>query len=126
MEHGVYAQNDVGELMDKLFDRLEKELRGTPQARMLDELFGFHVNRAKEPVGCPMGHRVVTTSEAINFRIFLQINNLPNLEAALHKAYVEGEMMDGDNKVMCEHCNEKRDTVLRSCLSAEMPELLGT
>lgn len=52
----------------------------------------------------------------------ITISNCTTLGEALHN-YVQGELLEGANAYKCEKCDEKRDTVKRTCIKA-LPRVL--
>ncbi|RHY33280.1 hypothetical protein DYB32_001748 [Aphanomyces invadans] len=119
LEFSVYQQNDASEFCDKLLDRLEIGLGKTPQgAACLQSHLGGKLISQKLPKGC--GHRF--EREEAFIRLELQIRGKESIEESL-SAFVEGELMDGDNKVECELCGEKKAAIRRTCFGA-LPQLL--
>lgn len=119
LEFSVYQQNDASEFCDKLLDRLETGLKTTPQGtRCLQEAIGGKLISQKLPKGCD--HRYEREEPFI--RLELQIRGKESIEESL-AAFVEGEVMDGDNKVECESCGTKKAAVRRTCFGT-LPNLL--
>ena len=119
LEFSVYQQNDASEFCDKLLDRLESGLKKTPQGTAcLQQTLGGKVISQKLPKGC--GH--VYEREEAFLRIELQIRGKDNIQDSL-ATFVEGELMDGDNKVECELCNTKKAAIRRTCFGT-LPNLL--
>ncbi|KAH9155126.1 hypothetical protein AeRB84_002882 [Aphanomyces euteiches] len=119
LEFSVYQQNDASEFCDKLLDRLEIGLGKTPQGTAcLQSHLGGKLISQKLPKGC--GHRY--EREEAFIRLELQIRGKESIEESL-AGFVEGELMDGDNKVECELCGEKKAAIRRTCFGA-LPQLL--
>ncbi|EEY61201.1 ubiquitin-specific protease, putative [Phytophthora infestans T30-4] len=119
LEFSVYQQNDATEFCDKLLDRLETGLKTTPQGtRCLQDVMGGKLISQKLPKDC--GHRYEREEPFI--RLELQIRGKESIEESL-SAFVEGELMDGDNKVECELCATKKAAVRRTCFGS-LPNLL--
>ncbi|RLN71972.1 hypothetical protein BBJ28_00013717, partial [Nothophytophthora sp. Chile5] len=119
LEFSVYQQNDATEFCDKLLDRLETGLKTTPQGtRCLQDVLGGKLISQKLPKDC--GHRYEREEPFI--RLELQIRGKESIEESL-TAFVEGELMDGDNKVECELCGTKKAAVRRTCFGS-LPNLL--
>lgn len=119
LEFSVYQQNDATEFCDKLLDRLETGLKTTPQGtRCLQDVLGGKLISQKLPKDC--GHRYEREEPFI--RLELQIRGKESIEESL-SAFVEGELMDGDNKVECELCATKKAAVRRTCFGS-LPSLL--
>jgi ubiquitin C-terminal hydrolase len=118
LNYSVYQQNDASEFCDKLLDKLEAALKGTPQMKQLQMVFGGKFSNQKIPEGCD--HRAEKEEPFI--KVELIIRGKDSIQESL-AAFVEGEMMDGENKVECESCNTKKATIRRTCLS-QLPTVL--
>lgn len=119
LEFSVYQQNDASEFCDKLLDRLETGLKNTPQGpKCLQTALGGKLISQKLPKDC--GHRYEREEPFI--RLELQIRGKESIEESL-SGFVEGEVMDGDNKVECELCATKKAAVRRTCFG-ELPNFL--
>lgn len=118
LNYSVYQQNDASEFCDKLLDKLEAALKGGPQAKELQMCFGGKFAYQKMPQDCE--HR--TEKEEPFIKVELIIRGKDSIQESL-AAFVEGEMMDGENKVECEKCNTKKPTFRRTCLS-QLPNVL--
>lgn len=119
LEFSVYQQNDASEFCDKLLDRLETGLKNTPQGvQCLQTALSGKLISQKLPKDC--GHRYEREEPFI--RLELQIRGKESIEESL-AGFVEGEVMDGDNKVECEQCATKKAAVRRTCFG-ELPNFL--
>nr|CCA20199.1 predicted protein putative [Albugo laibachii Nc14] len=119
LEFSVYQQNDASEFCDKLLDRLETGLKTTPLGpKCLQEALDGKLISQKLPKDC--GHRY--EREEAFIRLELQIRGKESIEESL-ASFVEGEVMDGDNKVECELCGTKKAAVRRTCFGT-LPNLL--
>lgn len=119
LEFSVYQQNDATEFCDKLLDRLETGLKTTPQGvKCLQTALSGKLISQKLPKDC--GHRYEREEPFI--RLELQIRGKESIEESL-AGFVEGEVMDGDNKVECEMCATKKAAVRRTCFGV-LPNLL--
>jgi len=118
LSYSVYQQNDASEFCDKLLDKLEEALKGTQQVKELHLCFGGKILYQKIPQGCD--HR--TDREEAFIKVELLIRAKESIQESL-AAFVEGEMMDGENKVECEGCNTKKATIRRTCLG-QLPNVL--
>jgi ubiquitin carboxyl-terminal hydrolase 9/24 len=121
LEFSVYNQNDASEFFDKIVDRTEEALKlVTGKSLDYSACFGGKYIYQKIPVGCP--HR--SNREEDFTACPLQLRGHTSVRSSL-EALCVGEMMDGDNKIECEMCAEKRDTVRRQCFSAAaLPNVL--
>lgn len=127
LNYDVYHQNDASEFCDQLLDRLETAMRGKHtgidiwKRDVLTNIFGGGMLYQKIPEECEFfetdrrecGHWQSTREEAF-LKCELIIRGKENIEESLEQL-VEGELMNGDNKIMCEKCNTKKDTVRRTC-----------
>jgi ubiquitin C-terminal hydrolase len=127
LEFNVYHQNDASELLDKLLDRLETAMKGKPTggvdmyAELNTHTFGGKMLYQKIPKECSVyesdkrdcGHWQGTRDEVF-FKTEVTVRGCEKIDEALEHV-VEGELMDGDNKIMCDVCNTKKDTVRRTC-----------
>ncbi|CAM9150961.1 unnamed protein product, partial [Phaeothamnion confervicola] len=118
LQYNVYQQNDASEFCDQLLDKVEAALKGTAQARLLERCFGGKLVYQKIPRGCE--HRTDRTDPFINLELI--IRGKDSIQESL-AALTEGELMEGDNKVECEECGTRKDTVRRTCLGT-LPNLL--
>lgn len=115
-------QQDVDEFFRILMDRLENELKYTSKPNFLNQFFGGVLINQIIPQGCPRSHRI--EREEKFYALQLEVKNKASILHSL-EAYVEGDMLDGDNKYLCETCAEKKDTLKRVCLKASaLPETL--
>jgi ubiquitin C-terminal hydrolase len=100
MHHGL--QMDVNEFFNVLFDKLEALLKGSPQEKLLDYWFGGKISNQLICKDCP--HR---SERAETFYILsLEVKNKRSIKESL-ELYIEGEMLEGDNKYMCQTCQKK-------------------
>lgn len=119
LEFSVYQQNDASEFCDKLLEHLEIALKNTPQGlKCLQNAFGGKCITQKIPKDC--GHRVEKAEPFILLN--LQIRGKESVEESL-ASYVQGEVMDGDNKVECEMCETKKAAIRRTCIGP-LPNML--
>lgn len=114
----VHNQMDVDEFYNLLFDRWEGQLQSTEAKQQFRSFYGGqlvsqiasreceHVSERQEPFSA----------------IQCDIKGKSNLEESL-QAYVEGEVMEGDNKYKCSTCDRHVDAVKRSCLK-DIPDHL--
>ncbi|KAG5183595.1 hypothetical protein JKP88DRAFT_316761 [Tribonema minus] len=117
LQYSVYHQNDASEFCTKLLDRLETAVKGD-SAKALANCFGGRLVQEKIPRGC--SHR--TSREDPFIALELIIRGKESIQESL-AALVEGELMEGDNKVECDKCGTKKDSMRRTSLGA-LPNLL--
>ena len=115
----VFQQNDASEFCDQLLDRLDTALKSTSShSLIMNELFSGEIVYQKIPVGCD--HKADRNEKFL--KVELQIRGKESVQESL-EAFVEGEFMFGDNRVMCDECGEKKDTTRRTCFKT-LPNLL--
>jgi ubiquitin carboxyl-terminal hydrolase 9/24 len=135
LNYNVYHQNDASEFCDQFLDRLETAMKGkytnvdTWKDEVLEHVFGGEMLYQKIPQDCEhfeidrreCGHWQSTREESF-LKVELIIRGKENIEESLSEL-VAGELMNGDNKIMCEKCNQKKDTTRRTCFGL-LPDTL--
>jgi len=110
---------DAWEFFNTLFDKLEQQLKGTKQEKLLRNMFGGCVtNQLIGTQGCQ--HQ--KERDKLFYTISVDIKNNDDLMEALD-LFVQGEMLTGDNKYLCEECEEPVSTLKRCCIK-ELPQIL--
>ncbi|KAI8805187.1 hypothetical protein BJ742DRAFT_856132 [Cladochytrium replicatum] len=115
----VTVQMDVDEYFNLLFDRLENMMKGTPQATVFRDHFGGQLLQQIKSKDCEH----VSEREESFFAIQCEVKNKKGVEESL-QLYVEGEMLDGDNKYYCAKCAKHVDAVKRACIKSLPPTLI--
>mmetsp|Transcript_24463 Transcript_24463/g.35514 ORF Transcript_24463/g.35514 Transcript_24463/m.35514 type:complete len:1442 (+) Transcript_24463:501-4826(+) len=120
LEFDVWQQNDASEFAMKLLDRLEVPLKrwSIEHFKYLEHTFGLKQTKQKICKQCLLK----TNREENLMNIDCQIRGKADIHEAL-STMCEVEYMEGDNKVFCDRCKEKCDTVLRTAISA-LPDVL--
>ncbi len=120
MEFEVWQQNDASEYAVKLLDKLEVPLkRWSPDHfKYLENTFGLKQTKQKVCKECGLK----TNREEHFMNIDCQIRGKSDIHEAL-ATMCEVEVMEGDNKVNCERCKKKTDTVLQTAIS-RLPNML--
>jgi len=120
LEFDVWQQNDASEYAMKLLDRLEVPLKryAPKHFRYLENTFGLKQTKQKYCKECGLK----TNREEKMMNIDCQIRGKSDIHEAL-ETMCEVEYMEGDNKVYCDRCKKKCDTVLRTAISA-LPKVL--
>ena len=134
LNFNMYHQNDASEFCDQLLDRLETAMKGKCTQtdmwkEMMQRVFGGKMLYQKIPKECDKftidrrdcGHWQSTRTETF-LKAELLIRGKESIEEGLAQV-IEGELMDGDNKIMCDTCNQKKDTVRRTCFG-KLPNML--
>ena len=131
MNYPVHQQNDVTEFFDQLSDRIEtatktEKVAGLDQNVWKDvvmkDIFNGKTLYQKVPRDCvnfetdrsTCGHWQSARDELAP-KIQLNVRNLSDVHEAL-AAYFASELMDGENKIQCEVCCEKKTTLRRTVM----------
>ena len=102
---------DADEFFNMFMDRLENQIKGTKQEHFIKEHFGGFVSNELICKGCPH----YSEREEPFLTVNLQVKNKKSIEQSL-AAFVEGEMLEGDNAYHCDICDKKVNTLKRVCL----------
>ena len=120
LEFDVWQQNDASEFTSKLLDRLEIALKkyAPNHFHYLDHTFGIKVTKQKICKECGLK----TNREEKHINLNCEIRGKTDILEAL-AAMMEDEIMEGSNRVSCDVCKKKTDTILRTAIST-MPNML--
>ncbi|KAI2787888.1 hypothetical protein POX_f08270 [Penicillium oxalicum] len=114
----VTVQMDVDEFYNLLFDRWEAQVMGSEDKKRFRSFYGGHLVQQIKSKEC--SH--ISEREEPFSAIQCDIKGKASLDESL-QAYVEGEIMQGDNKYFCSSCGRHVDAVKRACLK-EVPDNL--
>ncbi|KAK5800872.1 hypothetical protein VI817_003084 [Penicillium citrinum] len=114
----VTIQMDVDEFYNLLFDRWEAQIADGEEKKKFRSFYGGQLVQQIKSQECPHISERLEPFSAIQ----CDIKGKANLEESL-QAYVEGEIMQGDNKYSCTSCGRHVDAVKRACLK-EVPDNL--
>ncbi|KAF9091841.1 hypothetical protein BGX23_004831 [Mortierella sp. AD031] len=114
----VAVQMDVDEFFSILFDRLENSVKGTPQEELFKKQYGLKLVQQIKSKDCEH----ISEREDLSFSIQCEVKNKKTLEESL-QLYVQGEILDGDNKYKCSTCDNHVDAIKRACIK-ELPRNL--
>lgn len=106
-----HIQMDVDEFFNLLFDRIESEMPSSELKTAFRSYYGGHLVQQVKSNECAHISELTEAFSAIQ----CDIKGKHNLQESL-KAYVEGEIMEGDNKYRCTTCDRLVDAVKRTCL----------
>src|SRR5688572_23784425 len=112
------VQRDVDEFFLMLLDRIENLIKGKKEEKVIKNLFQGVFANEFICKGCPH----YSEREEPFLAISLQVKNKHSIKESLD-AYVEGEMLEGDNAYYCEKCEKKVNTLKRCCIK-RMPNTL--
>ncbi|KIY00474.1 uncharacterized protein Z520_04159 [Fonsecaea multimorphosa CBS 102226] len=113
----VSVQMDVDEFFNLLFDRLEGEIDSSARAAFRSMYGGQLVQQIKSKECDHISERLEPFSA-----VQVEIKGKARLEDSL-RAYVEGEVLQGENKYSCTSCGRHVDAVKRACLK-DVPDNL--
>ncbi|KAI1500599.1 ubiquitin carboxyl-terminal hydrolase [Biscogniauxia marginata] len=114
----IHNQMDVDEFYSLLFDRWEVQLPSEPDKKALRSIYGGQLVQQVKSKECEHISERIEPFSAIQ----CDIKGKTSLEESL-QAYVDGEIMEGDNKYKCSDCDRHVDAVKRACLK-DMPDNL--
>ena len=114
----IYEQMDVDEFCNLLIDRLETCLKGSSSENIFKDHFLGKLSNELICKGCPH----YSERQESYFNLSLQVKNKKSLQESL-EAFVQGEMLEGENAYFCEKCDKKVNTMRRVCIK-ELPKHL--
>lgn len=106
----AFTQHDVQELCRVLFDALERVLKGTDMATLINDLYQGEM---KDYVQCKeCGNESSRTDKYLDIPLvikpFGERQALRSVQEALSR-FVQPELLEGDNQYLCTKCNKKVD-----------------
>eukprot|EP01033_Poteriospumella_lacustris_P000104 gene104-67_t len=135
LSFNVFHQNDASEFCDQLLDRVETASKGKHtkvdmwEDVFLKAVFGGKMLTQKIPQDCPAFNQdkdscgLWQSPRLENYlKVEVQIRGKETVAESL-EGLVQGELMDGDNKIKCDVCNEKKAAVMRTCIGT-LPNVL--
>ncbi|KAK2011477.1 ubiquitin carboxyl-terminal hydrolase [Colletotrichum eremochloae] len=114
----VHNQMDVDEFYNLLFDRWEGQLSTADDRKALRSFYGGQLVQQVASKECDHISERLEPFSAIQ----CDIKGKSTLQDSL-QAYVDGEIMEGDNKYKCSNCDRHVDAVKRACLK-DIPDNL--
>lgn len=114
----IHTQMDVDEFYNLLFDRWESQMPNTRAKMRMRSFYGGQLVQQVKSKECEHISERIEPFSAIQ----CDIKGISSLQESL-QTYVDGEIMEGDNKYKCEKCNRHVDAVKRACLK-EIPDHL--
>lgn len=97
-----YEQKDVDEFLIHLLDRIDQELKGAAQEKLVGDTFKLTFANEVICKDCP--HRSETLEESLS--VILNVKNKRTVYESLN-AYVQSDVLEGDNAYYCERCDRK-------------------
>jgi ubiquitin C-terminal hydrolase len=112
----VSVQEDAGEFLRRLVDKIETPLKGTAHEKAVECVTGM------------WAHEMIGQGDCTHFRdreepfvnVLLKIQNKKTIQEAL-QAWCHGELLSGNNAVNCDHCSKKVETLRRTCFKKLPP-----
>ncbi|KAI0455620.1 hypothetical protein F5B21DRAFT_503179 [Xylaria acuta] len=114
----IHNQMDVDEFFNLLFDRWEAQFTLNSDKKALRSIYGGQLVQQVKSKECEHISERIEPFSAIQ----CDIKGKSSLEESL-QAYVDGEIMEGDNKYKCSTCDRHVDAVKRACLK-DLPDNL--
>ncbi|KJR88706.1 uncharacterized protein SPSK_06843 [Sporothrix schenckii 1099-18] len=114
----IHNQMDVDEFYNLLFDRWEGQLLSEEDKKAFRSFFGGQIVQQVRSKECEHVSERLEPFSAIQ----CDIKGKTSLQESL-RAYVEGEIMEGDNKYNCSSCDRHVDAIKRACLK-DIPDHL--
>ncbi|KAI1096295.1 hypothetical protein F5B19DRAFT_140898 [Rostrohypoxylon terebratum] len=114
----IHNQMDVDEFYSLLFDRWEAQFSLESDKKSLRSIYGGELVQQVKSKECEHISERIEPFSAIQ----CDIKGKAGLEESL-QAYVDGEIMEGDNKYKCSECDRHVDAVKRACLK-DIPDNL--
>ncbi|CAF9908776.1 MAG: hypothetical protein GOMPHAMPRED_006310 [Gomphillus americanus] len=114
----VHVQMDVDEFYNLLFDRWESQIVSEQDKKAFRRFYGGQLVQQIKSQDCPHVSERLEPFSVIQ----CEIQGKASLTDSLN-AFIEGEMMQGDNKYKCTSCDGYVNAVKRACLK-EVPDSL--
>ncbi|KAH7313358.1 hypothetical protein B0I35DRAFT_480049 [Stachybotrys elegans] len=114
----IHNQMDVDEFYSLLFDRWEDQMLNASDKKQLRSFYGGQLVQQVKSKECEHISERLEPFSAIQ----CDIKGKGSLKDSL-QAYVDGEIMEGDNKYKCSTCDRHVDAVKRACLK-DIPDNL--
>jgi ubiquitin C-terminal hydrolase len=137
LNYNVFQQNDAAEFFDKLIERVEmvtKVVRPGEEVAAWEKVFERHIfggrtTYRKVPLSCEKyaedkqscGQTQAATTDPV-FKFEVQVRSKDNMYDSLNEGFV-AETLDGDNKIQCDVCNEKKGAIRQPIISV-LPNML--
>jgi ubiquitin carboxyl-terminal hydrolase 40 len=112
-------QHDIHELNRKLFDAIEKSLKGTKEENLIKEIYHGTVLNQIKCLFC--GFVSERGEEFLDLTVF--VKGFSSLEESL-AGFVTPEILDGMNQYFCARCNQHRDAAKGQILDRLPPVLI--
>ncbi|KAL5612761.1 hypothetical protein BROUX41_004154 [Berkeleyomyces rouxiae] len=114
----ISNQMDVDEFYNLLFDRFESQMMTSNERKRVRSFFGGQIVQQVKSLECEHVSERLEPFSAIQCDIKGKATLMDSLQA-----YVDGELLDGDNKYKCSNCDKHVNAVKRACFQ-DMPDNL--
>ena len=111
----MYQQNDAAEYQTKLFDKLEVVLGKYDKAVGNETTNRFQMGMTKQKI-CRECGLTTTSAQEVAVNMEGPVRGRSDVHELIG-SYCSEELMSGDNKVNCDRCEKKTDTLLRTSVS---------
>jgi hypothetical protein len=118
LDSAVHEQNDANEFFNILMDRLGDAFPDTSPPDVFTKTFGGQLVHELCGKSCPHSKQRTEAFMCVG----LDVKGKGSVQDSL-AAFVEAELLSGDNAYKCEECNAKVDTQKRCCFQ-ELPQTL--
>ncbi|KAI6778403.1 ubiquitin carboxyl-terminal hydrolase 34 [Emericellopsis cladophorae] len=112
----IGQQMDVDEFYNLIFDRWEGQMVDATERKNLRSFYGGQLVQQIKSQECDHISEVFEPFQAIQ----VDVQGKTCLQESL-QAYIDGEMLEGDNQYKCSTCDRHVDAVKRSCLK-DLPD----
>jgi ubiquitin C-terminal hydrolase len=120
----LYVQQDADEFLKRAFDQIEGLLKGSRQETLVEDNFGGKlVNQIICTPPPNTEHKPYVSEREEKFPMLtLEVKGKKHISESL-QAYVEGDLLTGDNAYFCEQYNQKVPATKRVCIR-DLPNTL--
>ncbi|XP_019857623.1 PREDICTED: ubiquitin carboxyl-terminal hydrolase 24-like [Amphimedon queenslandica] len=115
----VLEHQDASEFFSSLTDQIDETLKKRGHSKVFEERFGGQFLDQIICHGCE--HRFEKQQGFTSLQ--LSVVQSKSLTESLQE-FVRGDMLEGDNRYLCGECQEKRDTLKRTCIKTPPPTLV--
>ena len=105
------VQMDADEFLNVFFDRLERQLKGTPMPNLLSQYYEGALCHRITSRECPHS----TEREQKFFALSLEVKGKADILESLN-LFIAEDVLDGENKYSCEKCQAKVAATMRCCV----------
>ncbi|OMJ81589.1 hypothetical protein SteCoe_17897 [Stentor coeruleus] len=107
----IFDQMDVFEFYSRLMEKIEIELKGTNESKLVQNHFAGTL--AVEMISKQCSHRKERNEDMLSVQ--LDVKNKSGLIDSL-KTFIAGEILQGDNAYFCDECKKKVSTLMRNSI----------